>query len=88
MALLGTLEILVPMQGLIDPAAELDRLAKRRRKAESDVEKLAAKLANGEFAKNAPAEVVAKDEKRLLDLRMEIRQLDAQIARVRKLLGG
>jgi valyl-tRNA synthetase len=87
-ALLGTLEILVPMQGLIDPAAELDRLAKRRRKAESDVEKLAAKLANGEFAKNAPAEVVAKDEKRLLDLRMEIRQLDAQIARVRKLLGG
>ena len=48
----------------------------------------AAKLANGEFAKNAPAEVVAKDEKRLLDLRMEIRQLDAQIARVRKLLGG
>src|SRR4029077_9746212 len=33
-ALLGKLEILVPMKGLIDPAAELERLAKRRRKAE------------------------------------------------------
>jgi len=87
-ALLGTLEILVPMQGLIDPAAELDRLDKRRRKADTDANKLGAKLANGEFAKNAPAEVVPKDEQRLLDLRMEIRQLDAQIARVRKLLGG
>ncbi len=87
-ALLGGLEILVPMQGLIDPAAEFDRLERRRRKSESERDKLAAKLANGEFAKNAPAEIVAKDERRLVDLDMEIRQLDAQMARVRKLLDG
>jgi len=85
-ALLGTLEILVPMAGLIDPAAELDRLEKRRRKSEGDVDKLAAKLTNGEFAKNAPAEIIAKDERRLSELRTEIRQLDAQIARVGALL--
>jgi valyl-tRNA synthetase len=84
-ALLGTLEILVPMAGLIDPIAELERLAKRRRKAEIDLSKLEAKLANSQFAANAPADVVAKDKQRVAELRTEIGQLTAQTARVNKL---
>jgi len=85
-ALVGRLEILVPMAGLIDPKAELERLAKRRRRAEADAEKLEAKLANGDFAKNAPAEVVAKDRARVAELRAEIDQLAKQIGRVNRLL--
>jgi valyl-tRNA synthetase len=81
-AFVGTLEIMVPMAGLIDPAAELDRLAKQQRKADADLKKMEAKLTNAEFAKNAPAEVVAKDRQRLVELRTEIAQLSAQIARV------
>jgi valyl-tRNA synthetase len=84
-ALLGNLEILVPMKGLIDPAAELERLAKRLRKAEIEKSKLEAKLSNSEFAKNAPPEIVAKDQQRLEELRTEIGQLSAQTARVTKL---
>jgi valyl-tRNA synthetase len=84
-ALLGNLEILVPMKGLIDPAAELERLAKRLRKAEVDMSKLEAKLGNSQFAKNAPPEIVAKDQQRLEELRTEIGQLSAQTARVSKL---
>jgi valyl-tRNA synthetase len=84
-ALLGDLEILVPMAGLIDPAAELERLAKRKRKAEIDLQKLEAKLKNGQFAKNAPPEIVAKDQQRIAELRTEIAQLSAQTARVTKL---
>ena len=84
-ALLGTLEILVPMAGLIEPAAELDRLAKRLRKAEVDVGKIDAKLSNSEFARNAPADVVEKDRQRLSELRTEIGQLTAQMARVNAL---
>jgi valyl-tRNA synthetase len=84
-ALLGTLEILVPMAGLIDPQAELERLAKRLKKAETDLNKLEGKLANAEFARNAPAEVVAKDRQRISELRTEIGQLTAQIARVDRL---
>jgi valyl-tRNA synthetase len=84
-ALLGNLEILVPMKGLIDPAAELERLAKRLRKAEVDMSKLEAKLSNSQFAKNAPPDIVAKDQQRLEELRTEIGQLSAQTARVSKL---
>ena len=68
-ALVGSLEILVPMAGLIDPKAELDRLAKRRRRAETEFGKLQVKLANGDFARNAPPDVVAKDRARLSELR-------------------
>jgi valyl-tRNA synthetase len=81
-ALLGTLEILVPMAGLIDPAAELTRLLKRQSKADADLQKMDGKLSNAEFIRNAPPEVVAKDQQRLAELRTEIRQLAAQIARV------
>ncbi len=84
-ALLGHLEILVPMKGLIDPTAELERLAKRLRKAEIDFSKLEAKLSNRQFARNAPPDIVAKDQQRLEELRTEIGQLSAQTARVTKL---
>jgi valyl-tRNA synthetase len=84
-ALLGNLEILVPMKGLIEPTAELERLAKRLRKAEIDLSKLEAKLSNSQFAQNAPADIVAKDQQRLEELRTEIGQLSAQATRVTKL---
>ena len=84
-ALLGTLEVLVPMAGLIDPQAELDRLAKRLKKAEADLNKLEAKHANADFARNAPPEIVEKDRLRLAELRTEIGQLTTQITRVKRL---
>ena len=86
-ALLGTLEILVPMAGLIEPTAELERLARRLGKAQTDFNKLSGKLQNGDFAKNAPPEVVAKDRLRLAELQTEIGQLTAQIERVNQLRG-
>ena len=87
-ALLGSLEILVPMAGLIEPTAELDRLAKRQRKTQSDLAKLEGKLANTDFARNAPPDVVAKDRLRVAELRTEIGQLNAQVARVNALRVG
>jgi valyl-tRNA synthetase len=87
-AFVGALEILVPMAGLIDPAAELERLAKQQRKTEADLDKMESKLSNAEFVRNAPPEIVAKDQQRLRELRTEIGQLAAQIARVTALLKG
>ena len=84
-ALVGTLEILVPMAGLIDPVAELDRLNKRRLKNEAELKKFDAKLGNAEFVANAPADVVIKDQARAAELRAEIAQLQVQHARVEAL---
>jgi valyl-tRNA synthetase len=86
-AFVGTLEILVPMAGLIDPAAELARLSRLQNKCGIDLKKLQSKLSNADFAKNAPAEIVAKDQLRLAELRTEMSQLAAQIARVNALKG-
>jgi valyl-tRNA synthetase len=81
-ALVGNLEILVPMAGLIDPEAELERLSRRLRKAQTDLQKLSAKLDNADFARNAPPEVVEKDRGRVSELRTEIGQLSVQTERV------
>ncbi|MEZ5473380.1 MAG: valine--tRNA ligase [Steroidobacteraceae bacterium] len=84
-ALVGELTILVPMAGLIDPAVEAERLAKRTGRLESDLGKLQAKLANASFVANAPPEVVAGDRARVAELESQRERLRVQLARVRRL---
>ncbi len=81
-ALLGGTRILVPMAGLIDLAAERERLAKALARAEADRSRVEAKLANPQFAGHAPAAVVARERERLLAVEQEIRQLGEQLARL------
>lgn len=63
----GDLEILVPMAGLIDKAAELARLAKESEKLQREVDRLQAKLVNPQFADKAPAAVVDKERQKLAE---------------------
>jgi valyl-tRNA synthetase len=84
-ALLGELTLLVPMAGLIDPAAEIERLTKRIAKNEGDKTKLNAKLGNENFVRNAPPDVVAADRARLAELTAQNASLASQLERVRKL---
>jgi valyl-tRNA synthetase len=85
-ALVGEMKVLVPMAGLIDARAELERLGKRRGKAEAELGKARAKLANENFVRNAPAEVVAQENARIADFESQLRGFDEQTARVRALL--
>ena len=87
-AMLGELTLLVPMAGLIDPKAEVERLTKRIAKNESDIGKLSAKLGNDNFVRNAPAEVVAGDRARVAELTAQNESLKAQLERVRRLSGN
>ncbi len=84
--LVGELALLVPMAGLIDPAAELDRLAKRIARQQSDLGKLRAKLSNDSFVRNAPPEVVAQDRARVAELEAQTARMRQQSDRVRQLL--
>ena len=62
-ALMGELTLLVPMAGLIDPAAEIERLDKRIAKTrDGDRARRSAKLGNENFVRNAPPEVVVTQD--------------------------
>jgi len=87
-ALVGSLTLLVPMEGLIDPKAEIERLSKRIAKNESDIAKLNAKLGNENFVRNAPPDVVAADRARAAELLAQNLSLAKQLERVRKLGGN
>jgi valyl-tRNA synthetase len=84
-ALVGELSVLVPMAGLIDAAAEAERLGKQLAKANKDLALTQKKLGNDNFVRNAPAEVVEQERTRIADLERTVTNLTAQLERVRRL---
>jgi len=85
MALAGTLTILVPMAGLIDPNAEAERLGRLLARAQADLEKTRERLANDSFVRNAPEHVVAAERERAAELERTATGLAAQLERLRGL---
>jgi valyl-tRNA synthetase len=84
-AVLGDVEMYLPLAGIVDLGAERARLEKERGKAGKDVELLERKLSNDTFVARAPAEVVEKDRARLADLRASIAKLTAALERISQL---
>jgi len=84
-ALVGDLQILIPMAGLIDKEAESARLGKELDKLARDIERGEAKLANPQFVDRAPAEVVDKERERVGSLRAARERLSEQLARIARL---
>src|SRR5699024_6280161 len=63
--LVGRMELLVPMAGLIDKEAELERLGREIQRLEKEVARAEGKLGNANFVDRAPAEVVAAERTKL-----------------------
>ncbi|MGH8293981.1 MAG: valine--tRNA ligase [Steroidobacteraceae bacterium] len=85
-ALVGDLTLLVPMAGLIDAAAEAERLGKLLARTRADLDKTRARLANESFVRNAPEAVVSAERERLAALEQTAARLTTQLERVRELL--
>jgi valyl-tRNA synthetase len=79
--------LLVPLVGLIDATAEIDRLAKVIAKNDSDIGKLRGKLGNENFVKNAKPELVEADRAKLAELIAQNETMGKQLERLRS-LGG
>jgi valyl-tRNA synthetase len=77
-ALVGEMEILIPMAGLIDKEAELARIARALDKVQKDFERTQGKLGNEKFVSNAPADVIEKEQAKLADFSMQITKLREQ----------
>ncbi len=87
MALVGTLTLLVPMAGLIDAAAEAERLGKLLARTQGELARTRGKLGNDNFVRNAPAQVVATERERAADFERSARDLAAQLERIHRMLG-
>ena len=77
-ALVGEMEILIPMAGLIDKDAELARINRALAKIEADFGRTQGKLSNEKFVSNAPPAVIDKEKAKLDDFTMQMKKLKEQ----------
>ena len=84
-ALAGDLEILVPMAGLIDASAEIERLEREITKFETEMSKISGKLSNKNFVQRAPEQVVAKERDRLGEVESAVTRLQNQVTELKAL---
>ncbi|MBV8612579.1 MAG: class I tRNA ligase family protein, partial [Acetobacteraceae bacterium] len=81
-AVLDEATLVIPLSGLIDVDAERARLGKERVKAAQEADKLANKLANTDFVRRAPEEVVEETRARQESAAAEVARLDAALTRL------
>jgi valyl-tRNA synthetase len=72
-------KILLPLQGIVDIAAERARLEAEVIKVEAEIAKVALKLGNENFVNNAPADVVEEHRKRQKDWQQRLSTLLAAL---------
>jgi valyl-tRNA synthetase len=61
------IEVFIRIEGVLDPAKERERLTKKIAELQNWIRSMGQKLSNGNFVKNAPAEVVEAEREKLTD---------------------
>jgi len=74
----GAVEIYLPLAGMVDLAEEKARLEKELKEAESHIQRLE-KLLDGDFARKAPAQLVAKEREKLTGYQESAEKIKAQL---------
>ncbi len=75
-------EIYIPMASMVDLAAEKQRLEKEAGSAEAEAARLETRLADPAFLSKAPAQVVEKERKRLVDIKDRLARLKEQLTKL------
>jgi valyl-tRNA synthetase len=84
-AVVGEIELLIPMSGLIDKEAELGRLEKEILKLDKDISFIEGKLNNKQFTDKAPQEVIHKEQEKLTQAQLTRGKLVANQATIKAL---
>ena len=80
------LKILIPLEGLIDPKEESQRLIKKIDKVSKEHKMLSSKLNNKKFTDNAPKELVQEQQERFEIISKELNNLNDQLKEIGRLL--
>jgi valyl-tRNA synthetase len=72
---IGGVEVILPLAGLVDLDAERKRLQAEADAAQSEIERIEARLANEEFVQKAPAQVVDRERDKLAAARQRLQKL-------------
>lgn len=83
-AVLSGAEVYLPLEGLVDIAAEKSRLSRAKEKYEHLLSAVERKLATPEFAQKAPPEVVQKEETKRADFAKAVAKLQALVEQLEK----
>ena len=81
-ALIGDMQVLIPMAGLIDTSAELTRLDKELVKIEKNLQRAKGKLSNPKFIDKAPPAIIAQERGRVTEMEASREQLRRQRERI------
>lgn len=81
-ALVGEMQLLIPLAGLIDKDAEIARLSKEIEKIQKQLSSVEARLANPNFTERAKPEVVETARKQAEEQRTAMEQLQAQLEKI------
>ena len=81
-ALVGEMQVLVPMAGLIDKDAELARLDKEIARLSGEVQRVGGKLANEGFVAKAPADVLDKERAKLAEAEQALSKMVEQRGKI------
>jgi valyl-tRNA synthetase len=81
-ALAGDVEVMVPLDGVVDTKEEKGKLTKERAKLASDRDYLMKKLANPQFVEKAPVDVLEKSRAKLAEAELALAKLDEAINRL------
>ncbi|QYJ94690.1 valine--tRNA ligase [Shewanella spartinae] len=85
--LVGEMELLIPMAGLIDVAAEMARIDKQLEKLVGEAKRIEGKLNNQGFVAKAPEAVIEKERAKLAEFQRDMDKLGEQKSELAKLEG-
>jgi valyl-tRNA synthetase len=84
-ALVGEMQILIPLAGLIDKDAEIARLSKEIEKIEKNLAGVESRLNNPAFVEKAKPEVIETARKQAEEQRVALEQLQGQLEKMKAL---
>lgn len=84
-ALVGDVELVVPLRDLLDVAGELEKLTRERARLEAELSRIQGKLDNPNFTAKAPEAVVAREREKAVELSARLQKNSESINRMRAL---